>query len=106
MSKFLKQEFLMIIGAILLALPMGIFIPSEVYEINKVVLWIIFWFYMLKSYSIDAKWSILFALAMLIYSSSYIMNYNNNIWAMINGFLFIIAVSWLLKRYRAQVKIA
>lgn len=100
---FIKQEFFMIIAAVLLLLPLVMVIDQFSYEIGKVVVWVIFWFYMFRSYKIDKKWVALFILPVLVYNPIYPLRFTNEMWSMINGFMFVIAFSWLLKSYRHHI---
>lgn len=102
MNNFIKKEFLMIVATFLLALPMFTMLNQEVYTIIRVVLWLIFWFYIFKSYQTDKKWMMLFALPVLLYNPFYILNYTNEVWGILNGLFFVLSASWLLKSFKLE----
>jgi len=102
MKEFLKKEFLMVLATLLLAMPMITMVDKDIYAVNRVVLWLIFWFYLFRSYQVDKKWMMLFALPVLLYNPFYFLNYSNEVWAILNGFFFVLSISWLLKRWKFQ----
>lgn len=105
MKKFILQESAMVAAVILLALPMMMVISAEVYHLSRGILWLIFWYYLFRSYRIDRRWMMLFALPVVAYNPIYPMQYAGEIWGLINGFFFVIAIAWLLKRWRAEAGI-
>ena len=98
--QLIREDFFMIVAALLLALPMLTPISVELFAINNMVLWGIFWFYLFKSYSADRRWMMLFTLPVLLYNPIFPLNLASEIWGILNGFFFVLAVSWLLKSWR------
>jgi len=100
MLNLFKKEFLIFIAVILLALPMMTAIDANLYEVFKTIMWLIAWFYMFKSYSIDKKWVVLFLLPVMLYNPFIKLGFSTDIWSLLNGFFLVIFISWLLKMFR------
>lgn len=92
----------MILAMLLLLLPMAVSIDALSYEVGKSVVWIIFWIYLFKSYKISIYWFALFVMPVIAYNPIFPLELGVNAWSMLNGFFFVLAFSWVLKRARVN----
>ncbi|MBT3280084.1 MAG: hypothetical protein HOF69_03080 [Campylobacteraceae bacterium] len=95
--KNLKRDFLMVIAVLLLLIPTIFTIDIRIYEIIKVILWVIFWYYTFKSYNIDKRFTALFILPIIAYNPIIFLNFPDQFWGILNGFFLIISIFWIFK---------
>lgn len=100
--KNFKNEFLMVIASLLLLIPIIFTVDVKVYEIIKVLLWLIFWYYTFKSYNIDKRFTALFILPIIAYNPIVFLNFPDQFWGVLNGFFLVISIFWILKNKRAS----
>jgi len=101
--EFIKKELLMIITTILLAIPMFYRVDAQIYEFIKAISWVIFWIYLFKSYKINKNWTLLFVLPILLFNPIITPTFSVEMAGVINGLIFVIALSWILKMLRIHL---